>query len=73
MIAYSGDEVQDVTWRYTSKHGETLAKRRKCAENELVQHLMKLRKNRQEAFSVSRRQYLTKRVVLELVELMVEK
>lgn len=73
VIAYSAEEVQDVTWRYTSKHKETLTKRTKCSEFDLINHLIKLRKKRQENYSNSKKQYLTKRLLNELVELMIEK
>lgn len=73
VIAYSGEEVQDVTWRYTSKHKEALTRRQRCSEEELVTALMELRKERQKVLTESRRKYLTNRLLEELCELMVEK
>ncbi|KAF5292300.1 hypothetical protein FQA39_LY03334 [Lamprigera yunnana] len=73
VIAYSADEVQDVTWRYTSQHNVVLARRNRCTENELVEALLKLRSERQQNFSSSKKEYLTKRILNELIELMIEK
>ncbi|GJQ78291.1 hypothetical protein Trydic_g22132 [Trypoxylus dichotomus] len=73
IIAYSGEEVQDVTWRYSSKHKEVLVRRDRCTEEELVKVLMDLREERQKNLSESRRKYLTKRLLEELCELMVER
>lgn len=73
IIAYSAEEVQDVSWRYSSRHGELLARRNKCTELELVEALMKLREERQKSLSEARRRYLTNRLLAELVELMHEK
>uniref|UniRef100_A0A1Y1M5T0 Peptide-N(4)-(N-acetyl-beta-glucosaminyl)asparagine amidase n=1 Tax=Photinus pyralis TaxID=7054 RepID=A0A1Y1M5T0_PHOPY len=73
VIAYSSEEVQDVTWRYSSNHKTVLRRRTKCTEKELVDALIKLRNERQRSSSKARVDYLTKRVLLELVELMCEK
>ncbi|XP_060536330.1 peptide-N(4)-(N-acetyl-beta-glucosaminyl)asparagine amidase [Cylas formicarius] len=73
VMAYSGEEVQDVTWRYTCHHKEVLKRRTKCTENELVDVLLKLREKRQMVFSESRKNYLRRRLLMELVELMNEK
>lgn len=72
-MAYSGEEVQDVTWRYTSKHKEVLSRRHNCTEEELVDVMVELRKERQTKLSVTRRKYVSKRLLEELCELMVEK
>lgn len=73
VIAYSHDEVQDVTWRYSSNHQELLSRRNLCSEAELIDAVIKLRNKRQEGFSALRKQYLTRRIVTELTEMMVEK
>ncbi|KRT86133.1 hypothetical protein AMK59_821, partial [Oryctes borbonicus] len=73
VIAYSGEEVQDVTWRYSSKHKEVLTRRHNCTEEELLKTLMELRNERQKNLSESRRKYLTMRLLEELCELIVEK
>lgn len=73
VIAYSLEEVQDVTWRYSSQHKEVLKRRTFCDEGELIKALMELRKNRQMSFSVARRDYLTKRLALELADMLIER
>ncbi|KAF5300863.1 hypothetical protein FQR65_LT09024 [Abscondita terminalis] len=73
VIAYSSEEVQDVTWRYSSNHKVILTRRNKCTENELVEALIKLRAERQKNLSPLRKDFLTKRILNELIELMKEK
>lgn len=73
IIAYSAEEVQDVTWRYSARHFDLLKRRNKCSEDELIEALIKLREERQMSLTEARRNYLTKRLVEELVELMQEK
>lgn len=73
VIAYSAEEVQDVTWRYSSCHKELLQRRNKCGEMELIDALVKLREERQKRLSEAKRLYLTKRLLMELVELMQER
>lgn len=73
IIAYSAEEVQDVTWRYSTKHSDLLKRRKKCKEEELIDALIKLREERQKSLSEARRKYLLKRLLEELVELMQEK
>lgn len=73
IIAYSCDEVQDVTWRYSNHHKTLLSHRKEINEEELIRALIKLRENRQESLSQAKKQYLTKRLLMELVEMMQEK
>lgn len=73
IIAYSAEDVQDVTWRYSARHSQVLKRRNKCTENELIEALMKLREERQKTVTEARRKYLLKRLLEELVELMQEK
>nr|XP_022907320.1 peptide-N(4)-(N-acetyl-beta-glucosaminyl)asparagine amidase-like [Onthophagus taurus] len=73
IIAYSGEDLQDVTWRYSSRHKEVLSRRKKCTEIELVSAICSLRNERQKGLSETRREYLNKRVLCELIEMMVEK
>ncbi|KAJ8941940.1 hypothetical protein NQ318_013273 [Aromia moschata] len=73
VIAYSCDEVQDVTWRYSSNHGAVLKRRNNISESELLDALFKLRTRRQQNFSEAKRRYLTKRMLSELVEFLTEK
>lgn len=71
VIAFSKDEVQDVTWRYTRDQIGVMKRRNICSETKLLQLIESLNKYRQSSphYSVARRQYVIKRRLLELVEL----
>lgn len=71
IIAFSRDEVQDVTWRYTHDQQTVMNRRNICSENKLLQFIESLNKYRQSLpnYSASRKQYVIKRRLLELVEL----
>ncbi|KAK5649091.1 hypothetical protein RI129_003983 [Pyrocoelia pectoralis] len=73
VMAYSPEEVQDVTWRYSSDHKRLMPRRTKCKENDLIDALVTLRSERQKSLSKARVEYLTKRILNELVDLMCEK
>nr|CAI5816884.1 unnamed protein product [Callosobruchus analis] len=73
VMAYSAEEVQDVTWRYSSNHKAVLSRRKNCLETELLDALLFIRENKQTALSEPRKKYLTKRMLMELVEFLVEK
>lgn len=75
VIAYGLEEVQDVTWRYSSKHKEVLSRRNECGENELAKALIAMNERRRDELKLThyRKQYLTKRSVYELVEFLTEK
>lgn len=68
VMAYSRDEVQDVTWRYSCRHQKVLSRRTKCTESELLATIMRLRQERQQDMSDARKLYVNKRLVAELVE-----
>ncbi|XP_060828510.1 peptide-N(4)-(N-acetyl-beta-glucosaminyl)asparagine amidase [Bombus pascuorum] len=71
VIAYSKDEVQDVTWRYTRNMLGVLKRRDISCESKLIQFIESLNKYHQSSpnYSATRRQYVIKRRLLELVEL----
>lgn len=71
IIAFSKDEVQDVTWRYTRDQLNVEKRRNICSEVKLLQFIESLNKYRQSSpnYSASRRQYVIKRRLLELAEL----
>lgn len=71
IIACSKDEVQDVTWRYTHDQIGVMKRRTACSESKLLQFIESLNKYHQSSphYSVARRQYVIKRRLLELVEL----
>ena len=73
VLAFSVDDLQDVTWRYSNKHSDVLKRRTMCTEKELVKTICELRKKRQALSSAARKKFLAKRTLFELVELMVIK
>ncbi|XP_041364348.1 peptide-N(4)-(N-acetyl-beta-glucosaminyl)asparagine amidase-like isoform X2 [Gigantopelta aegis] len=68
VLAFSRDEVQDVTWRYTTNHEQVLARRTECREHWLLQVIHQNWKRKLQAMSEERRHELTVRLVSELVE-----
>lgn len=72
-LAYSAEEVQDVSWRYSYQHKEVLKRRNKCSEDQLINAMIHLRKKRQEALTGQRQRYLTLRLMGELADFLVEK
>ncbi|XP_043290065.1 peptide-N(4)-(N-acetyl-beta-glucosaminyl)asparagine amidase [Venturia canescens] len=72
VIAYSKDEVQDVTWRYTRDQASIMKRRILCSENDLCSLICKLNDERQNSlgYSKARKQFVTKRRAMELVEFM---
>lgn len=76
VIAYGLEELQDVTWRYTSNHKETAIRRTKCTEVDLTDAIVNLNKIRQTtilSLNVPRTLYLTRRCLNELVEFLTER
>nr|SVE77013.1 EOG090X06HD [Daphnia lumholtzi]SVE78239.1 EOG090X06HD [Daphnia lumholtzi]SVE78868.1 EOG090X06HD [Daphnia lumholtzi] len=68
VIAFSKDEVQDVTWRYTRNHAEVIKRRNLVSEEWLLQQTNKLSRQLQSSVSDSQRELLTLRLVGELAE-----
>ncbi|XP_034835299.1 peptide-N(4)-(N-acetyl-beta-glucosaminyl)asparagine amidase [Maniola hyperantus] len=73
VFAVSRDDLQDVTWRYTSDHKEVLSRRTEVPESELVGAMLALREHRHSQLSAARRKYLAARNLRELVDLMLER
>ncbi|GBP13953.1 Peptide-N(4)-(N-acetyl-beta-glucosaminyl) asparagine amidase [Eumeta japonica] len=73
IIAFSRDDIQDVTWRYSGHHKEVRQRRILCSDLELMETILLLRKHRQKQVSEARRIYLTKRLVQELAQMLVER
>ncbi|XP_032519724.2 peptide-N(4)-(N-acetyl-beta-glucosaminyl)asparagine amidase [Danaus plexippus] len=73
IIAVSRDDLQDVTWRYSSHHKALLQRRDEVSEADLVLAILALRDHRHDQVSPARRRYLVIRTLKELVELMVER
>lgn len=73
VLAFSNDDVQDVTWRYTNQQQQVLRKRDKCTEKELLETILALRKKRQEGKSSYWIKNYKKRALRELADFMVER
>nr|CAD7574116.1 unnamed protein product [Timema californicum] len=73
VIAYSCDEVQDVSWRYSCDHAGILARRTQCTEEDLLRLMLAMREERQHILSPARKAYINRRLVLELVEFFTQK
>lgn len=72
IIAFSYDNIQDVTWRYSSNHVELLNRRTSVDENWLVWAICKLRAERFQVLSLSHeaKKQILERTAMELVELL---
>nr|KAG5694322.1 hypothetical protein BaRGS_035190 [Batillaria attramentaria] len=73
VIAFSKDEVQDVTWRYSAKHPEVLARRNECREMWLVNTIHNICTRKFHHMEEARRQEMLHRLVVELVEFLTPK
>lgn len=73
IIAYSKDEVQDITWKYSSNHMNLLTRRNMCTENELITTLIAMREKRWEILSPERQKFIQKRLCVELVDMIEER
>lgn len=73
VIAFSHEDIQDVTWRYANNHMEAIRNRQRCTEAELLKTILLLREKRQKNLSVARKKYLKRRNLREVIELMVER
>ena len=54
ILAFSCDDVQDVSWRYSTRHAEMRARRKSCTESQLLDLIIELRQKRQENLSPAR-------------------
>ncbi|XP_044736762.1 peptide-N(4)-(N-acetyl-beta-glucosaminyl)asparagine amidase [Chrysoperla carnea] len=72
VFAYSPNEVQDVTWRYSKNHKITLSRRKECDETLLALNLVELRAQLQRNLPESKRNYLQKRTLEELIQMLQE-
>ncbi|KAL6429024.1 hypothetical protein ACFW04_008076 [Cataglyphis niger] len=72
VIAYSKDEVQDVTWRYTQDQEAVMKRRKICTEESLIQFLRSLTDQRQNSpnYSSARKKYVIMRSLLELADML---
>ncbi|KAK1880171.1 Peptide-N(4)-(N-acetyl-beta-glucosaminyl)asparagine amidase [Dissostichus eleginoides] len=72
ILAFSKDQVVDVTWRYSCKHPEVLSRRTKVQESWLLHTIHRLNTSRQQSLSPERKKDLTERLLVELVEFLDE-
>ncbi|XP_015259936.1 PREDICTED: peptide-N(4)-(N-acetyl-beta-glucosaminyl)asparagine amidase [Cyprinodon variegatus] len=68
VLAFSKDQVVDVTWRYSCKHPEVLSRRTRVQEAWLLHTINGLNAARQQTLSAERKAELTERLLVELVE-----
>ncbi|KAJ7991465.1 hypothetical protein DPEC_G00284140 [Dallia pectoralis] len=68
ILAFSKDQVVDVTWRYSCKHPEVLSRRNKVQEPWLLHTINGLNDVRQKSLSAERKKELLERLLVELVE-----
>ncbi|XP_035038415.2 peptide-N(4)-(N-acetyl-beta-glucosaminyl)asparagine amidase [Hippoglossus stenolepis] len=68
VLAFSKDQVVDVTWRYSCKHPEVLSRRTRVQEAWLLHTISGLNDSRQQVVSPGRKKDLTERLLVELVE-----
>lgn len=73
VLAFSKDEVQDVSWRYSAKHAEMLGRRNECRESWLVEVVHRLWKAKEPSNSPERNEEMKRRLLIELVEFMTPK
>ncbi|XP_055606267.1 peptide-N(4)-(N-acetyl-beta-glucosaminyl)asparagine amidase [Uranotaenia lowii] len=69
VFAFSREDIQDVTWRYSNDHSKVLKRRNSCTEKELLETILKLREKRRERVSAPRMFYLRKRTLEECLQL----
>ncbi|XP_006006863.1 peptide-N(4)-(N-acetyl-beta-glucosaminyl)asparagine amidase isoform X1 [Latimeria chalumnae] len=68
VVAFSKDEVVDVSWRYSCKHEELLSRRTEVREEWLRETLNGLNNLRQHPLPEDRKKELLNRMIVELVE-----
>lgn len=73
ILAFSNEDVQDVTWRYSNQHKEVLKRRNNCTEKELLETILRIRQKRQENLSEKRKIYLKRRTLKELADFLIER
>lgn len=72
IFAFSKDEVQEVTWRYTCKYYEVMKRRVIVSDEALSLFIDKLNNERQlsAGYSIIRKKFVNKRRALELAEML---
>lgn len=73
VFAYSRDDAQDVTWRYTNNHKQILLQRKLCTEKELIETLNTIREKRQQFCTPERKKFLSQRNMFEVISMTLER
>ncbi|XP_016949654.1 peptide-N(4)-(N-acetyl-beta-glucosaminyl)asparagine amidase [Drosophila biarmipes] len=73
VFAYSRDDIQDVTWRYTNDHQKILQWRKLCTEKEIVQALQEIRTKRRSNCTAERKIFLGYRDMCEVIGMTVDR
>ncbi|XP_022103078.1 peptide-N(4)-(N-acetyl-beta-glucosaminyl)asparagine amidase-like [Acanthaster planci] len=73
LIAFSNEEVVDVSWRYTANPKELLGRRKECREEWLMETIATMNNERQRHLSAERRAVLEQRSAVELAEFLAPK
>ncbi|XP_064205332.1 peptide-N(4)-(N-acetyl-beta-glucosaminyl)asparagine amidase [Anguilla rostrata] len=68
ILAFSREQVVDVTWRYSCKHEEVLTRRTQVQEAWLRETISSLNSARQQSLPAERKKELLERLLVELVE-----
>ncbi|XP_065582138.1 peptide-N(4)-(N-acetyl-beta-glucosaminyl)asparagine amidase-like isoform X1 [Artemia franciscana] len=69
IFAFSKDEVQDVTWRYSSNHGLLRSRRTRISEASLIKCLLNITHERLNTYEWEKKSLVLDRRVRELVEI----
>lgn len=70
IIAYSRDDIQDVTWKYYNNHQGLLKNRTRCSEKELLKSIFLIREKRQKNCSKLRKRFLKMRTLNEVIQML---
>ncbi|XP_005092800.1 peptide-N(4)-(N-acetyl-beta-glucosaminyl)asparagine amidase [Aplysia californica] len=73
VLAFSKDDLQDVSWRYSGKHSELLSRRKACRESWLQRTVHGLWKKKLATLPEARQSELRLRLLQELVEFLTVK
>jgi len=67
VFAFSKEDIQDVTWRYSNNYVEVLQRRAKFSETLLIEFIVKLRQKLQYKLNQRRLEFLQTSLISELV------
>ena len=73
VMAFSKDEIQDVTWRYSAQHEAVRARRKEVSESWLLLTMSRMRERFWASLPPPRREAIKQRLVIELIGFMTVK